>query len=71
MPQVLERLVLQVELLAALCETAVYRADVRTHTGRTAQAGEGVESRDGLGDERTAAAQACSGTEWYRVRQCY
>jgi hypothetical protein len=30
-PQVLERLVLQVQLLAALYETAVHRADVRTH----------------------------------------
>jgi hypothetical protein len=27
----------------------------------------GVESRDGLGDERTKGAQAYSGIEWYCV----
>jgi hypothetical protein len=52
-----------------LYETAVHRADVRTHTGGTSRAGEGVESRDGLGDKRTEAAEACSGTEWYYVGQ--
>jgi hypothetical protein len=47
-----------------LCTARMYG---HTHTGRTARAGEGVESRDGLGDERTKAAQACSGTKWYCV----
>jgi hypothetical protein len=49
MPQVLERLVLQVQLLAAsirdgyaLCGCT----DTHTHTGGTSRAGEGVESRD-------------------------
>ncbi len=40
-----------------------------THTGGMSRAGEGVESRDGLGDERTEGAQACSRTEWYYVEQ--
>lgn len=38
-------------------------------TGRTSRAGEGVESRDRLGDERTEGAQTCSGTEWYCVEK--
>ena len=47
----------------------MHRVDVRTHTGGTWRAGEGVESRNGLGDERTEGAQACSGTELYCVEQ--
>jgi hypothetical protein len=51
----------------------MYHADVRTHahthTGGTSRAGEGVENRDRLGDERTEGAQACSRTEWYCVEQ--
>ena len=70
MPQVLECLVLQVELLAAsVRDGCAPRGCTDTHTSRTSRAGEGVESRDGLGDERTEAAQACSGTEWYCVGQ--
>ena len=69
-PQVLERLVLQVQLLAAsVRDGCAPRGCTDTHTGGTSRAGEGVESRDGLGDERTEAAQACSGTEWYCVGQ--
>ena len=45
-----------------LYETAVHRADVRTHTqGRTSRAGEGVESRDGLGDERAEEPKPAPG----------
>jgi hypothetical protein len=65
LPQVLERLVLQV-CMRRLCTARMYG---HTHTGRMSQAGEGVESRDRLGDERTKAAQACSETEWYCVGQ--
>jgi len=69
-PQVLERLVLQVELLAAsIRDSCAPRGYTDTHTGRTSRAGEGVESQDGLGDKRTEAAQACSGTEQYYVGQ--
>ena len=63
-PQVLERLVLQVQLLAAsVRDGCAPRGCTDTHTGGTSRAGEGVVSRDGLGDERTEAAEACSGTE--------
>jgi len=44
-------------------KTAVHRADVRTHTCRELAR----ECRDGMGDERTKGARACSGTEWYCV----
>ena len=58
MPQVLERLVLQVQLLAtSVQDGCAPRGCTNIHTGRTSQAGEGVESRDGLGDERTEAAK--------------
>ncbi|OCK72732.1 hypothetical protein K432DRAFT_455751 [Lepidopterella palustris CBS 459.81] len=62
--QVLERLVLQVQLLAAsVRDVCAPRGCTDTHTGGTSRAGEGAESRDGLGDERSEAAQACSGIE--------
>lgn len=65
-PQVLERLVLQFELLAAsVPDGCAPRGCTDIHTGRTLRDGEGVESRDGLGNKRTNAAQACSRTEWY------
>ncbi len=69
-PQVLERLVLQVQLLAtSVRDDCAPRGCTDAHTGGTSRAGEGVESRDGLGDERTEGAQACSGTEWYCVEK--
>jgi len=45
-----------------LYETAVHRADIRIHTGGTSRAGEGVESRSGLGDERTEGGFKCNTT---------
>ena len=69
-PQILECVVLQVELLAAsVRDGCTPRGYTDTYTGKTSRAGEGVESRDGLGDERTEAAQAWSGTEWYCIGQ--
>ena len=69
-PKYCERLVLQVQLLAAsVRDGCAPRGCTETHTGGTSRAGEGVESRDRLGDERTEAAQACSRTEWYCVGQ--
>ncbi len=63
-PQVLERLVLQVQLLdASVQDGCAPRRCTDTHTGGTSRADEEVESRNGLGDERTEGAQACSGTE--------
>jgi hypothetical protein len=49
--------------LWAWCETAVYRADVRTYiqVGCCESGEEGVKSRDGLGEERIEGAHACSG----------
>jgi hypothetical protein len=54
MPQVLEYLVLQVKPLAAsVRDGCALRGCTDTHThihtGRTSRAGEGVDSRDGLG----------------------
>jgi hypothetical protein len=51
MPQVLERLVLQVQPLAASVQDSYALCGctdthTHTHTGGTSQAGEGVESRD-------------------------
>jgi len=64
-PQVLERLVLQVPLLATCVQDGCApRGCTDTYMSR---AGEGVECRDGMGGERTEGARACSGTEWYCV----
>ena len=43
--------------------------NIYTHMGERWRAGGGVESQDGLGDERTEGAQTRSGTEWYCVGQ--
>jgi hypothetical protein len=67
-PQVLERPVLQVQLLvASVRDGCAPRGCTDAHTGGTSRAGEGVESRDGLGGKRTEEARVCSGTEWYYV----
>jgi hypothetical protein len=51
-PQVLERLVLQVQLLAAsVRDGRALRGYTDIHTGGTSRAGKGVESRDRLGDK--------------------
>ena len=54
MPQVLERLVLQVKRLAASVRDGCTPCGCTdTRVGGTSRAGEGVESRNGLGDKRT------------------
>ncbi len=65
MPQVLERLVLQVQALATCVQGGCApRGCTDTYMSR---AGVGVACRDGMGDGRTEGARACSGTEWYCV----
>lgn len=57
-----------IELLTASVRDGRARCGcIDINTGRMSRAGEGLESRDGLEDERTEVAQACSGTEWYFV----
>ena len=46
-----------------------YRYDSKSMADFVVDCYMGVESREGLGDERTEAAQACSWTEWYCVGQ--